>query len=241
MTVSDEELMAYADGALNGTDHARVAEAVMQNPDLRLRLDAFERSAKMARDAMPLTDVPDALQDRINAAIAAETATLDPAEARVVPFKRMSSTGRSAWFGAIAASVLLGIGVGVFLLDPAENEPVAFDLAPVVSTLETAASGTSIERHGIDTRLIASFEAADGAFCREFEAKLKDRSDLIGVGCRTATGWELRFAAATELPGDTQFVPASAFETLEAWMRSTSAGPVMSVEEEAERLSGANG
>lgn len=242
MTVSDEDLMAYADGALAGAEHARVAAAVMHDPDLRARLDAFVRSTELAQKAMPLEAVPEVLKERIRSTIAAsEHAVTGAGDNKIVPIRPMVWPGRSAWLGTIAASLLLGVGLGTFLLDPTESDPAAFDLAPVVATLETAASGTSVESDGIDTRLIASFEAADGAFCREFEARLEDRSDLIGVGCRTETGWELRFAAAVELPDETQFAPASALEVLEAWMRNTEAGPVMSVEEEAKRLSGASG
>ncbi|WP_299204421.1 hypothetical protein [uncultured Tateyamaria sp.] len=241
MTVSDKDLMAYADGALTGTEHARVAAAVMKDPDLRARLDVFKRSTELAQSAMPLEDVPEALKERIRATVeASENSATDAGDNTIAPLKPAVWTGQSAWLGAIAASLVLGVGLGAFLLNPNENDPTAFDLAPVVTILETAASGTSVAHDGVDTRLIASFEAGDGAFCREFEARLEDRSDLIGVGCRTDTGWELRFAAAVELTDDTQFAPASALEVLEAWMRNTEAGPVMSVEEEAKRLSDAN-
>lgn len=240
MKVSDENLMAYADGALPQAERARVAAAVMENPALRARLEALTRGANLAQAAMPLEDVPDALQQRIQATIAAEgSRTADAAEGTIVSLTQPAQSRNGLWFGAVAASLMLGfgIGLGTVLLNPTGNDSVAFDLTPFTSALDRAASGTVTQSNGIETHLIASFEATDGAFCREFEAHLPNRSDLIGVGCQIDGGWELRFAAATELPGDEQFVTASALETLDAWMRSTGAGPVLSIEEEAARLS----
>ncbi|MEJ6394842.1 hypothetical protein V8J82_16380 [Gymnodinialimonas sp. 2305UL16-5] len=240
MTISDEDLMAYADNALPEAERARIAAAVLQDPDLRARLEAFNRSRDLAQAAMPLEDVPDALQQRIQATIDAAADDISDADDPSISLAVPPSRSRNVlWIGALAASVVLGFGLGSTMITRDAVDPVAFDLAPFVSALDTVPSGAVAENAGIETRVVASFDAADGAFCREFEARFPDRTDLIGVGCRTESGWELRFAAVTELPGDDEFVPAGALDSLDAWMRSTGAGPVLSIEDEAARLSGA--
>ncbi|QBF33226.1 hypothetical protein [Thalassococcus sp. S3] len=228
MTVSDEELMAYADNELAEADRARVAAAVLDDPALRERLDLFRKTAGLAQDAMPLEAVPAELSDRVEMTLKDH-----------VP----SPAQRPRWpllGGTIAASLALGVLLGGVLLGPGEMPQNTFDMASLAPVLNTVPSGSNSALGDGEVTMIASFTGPGGAFCREFELRLPQRSDLVGVGCQSNATWELRFAAATELPGNDDFVPASAFDALEAWMQSTGAGAVLSEAEEAARLAELN-
>ena len=66
--VSDEMLMAYADGELALTERSEVETAIVSNPDLRSRLSVFERTKNELSglyDEPMKRPVPDRLVDAV--------------------------------------------------------------------------------------------------------------------------------------------------------------------------------
>ncbi|MDO5606091.1 MAG: hypothetical protein Q4G25_13115 [Paracoccus sp. (in: a-proteobacteria)] len=74
-SLTDEELMAFADGELSGADAARVARAVADDPALMARVELFRATHKAVAAAFPASDAAvagdDPLAARIRAAVAA--------------------------------------------------------------------------------------------------------------------------------------------------------------------------
>ena len=81
--VTDEMLMAFADGELDDTEMARIAGAIDADPTLAARVDAFLQSRALSKAALgPLLaePVPKALEDAVRrmaegAAFSASTTT----------------------------------------------------------------------------------------------------------------------------------------------------------------------
>ena len=179
MTPDDAELMAYADGELDPLAAKRVeraiaadpalAETVEQHRALRRRLDA--EFAPVLREAVP---------EQLSAKLQSNVTDL---ASRPAPASRPRR-----WLGALAlaASLVLGIVLGTQwrsaagpVATTADGMIAAGDLARRLDTqLASANAG--------DTRMIVSFRARDGRYCRVFSVAALD-----GLACRTADSWQL--------------------------------------------------
>lgn len=139
--ISDEQLMAFADGTLDGAATAEIEAALERDDALMARLAVFMETRARAREAMsPLLDapVPDALRQSVEALVQAHEeheaqATDEPTEVAneaankatrdtsrhgqtVVPFKKPEGAGgRSApWFlrRDLAAAATVALCIG---------------------------------------------------------------------------------------------------------------------------------
>lgn len=129
--VTDETLMAYADGALPADEARTVAALLAADPAIAARVEMFRRSRQRTRDALaPLAaePVPDALTARILAAASAATSTSPAPAARagaagageeaggvagnVLPFRSRTRLAPLSWGAALAASLALVVGLG---------------------------------------------------------------------------------------------------------------------------------
>lgn len=226
MEITDEKLMAYADGELDPAEAQDIEARVAADPALadRLRLFTATRGA-MAGLAPP--PVPDALSARIRAL--AETT---PAAANVVP---LAPRRPVRWQMAAAASVALaiGLGAGIFAIPRNEAFGTVGDLAAALSSLP---SGETADVAGGSLHVISTFHEADGTLCREFEHDGPDARRLTSVACRGDGTWDLRLAVAGG--GAEGYAPVSSSDALEAWFAGTEAGPPLDPEAEAAALAG---
>jgi hypothetical protein len=88
---------------------------------------------------------------------------------------------------------------------------------------------------GRSVTVVASFTDASGAFCREYEAVIRDQGGYVAVACREDQDWTLRFAMA--LAGPTEgYAPASSLEVLDAALAAMGAQEPMQAEEELDHL-----
>jgi anti-sigma factor RsiW len=72
MSVTDEQIAAYADGELQGADKARIAEAIAADPALAQKLDAHKAlKAKLGAHFAPILDAP--VPDRLTALLRAQS------------------------------------------------------------------------------------------------------------------------------------------------------------------------
>ena len=142
---------------------------------------------------------------------------------------------------ALAASLALALGLaGGLVLSRATGDGgegglriAALDSPGIVRALETLPSGQRQALEGGEVATIASFRNADGEFCREFEVDRARRDTLVSVACRTETGWKTRFVVLAAGSQGTGYAPASALETLDAYLTGIGAGAPLSLEEEA--------
>ena len=200
MTTDDEQFFAWLDGELSGEQADRVAVAVADDPELARRAEqhrAFETRVRGAFDSVAEAPVPERLAQAIK-----------PPSAEVVQFaaRRRSSNDDRRWvlpqWAAIAATLVLGIGVGTTLNNERGDSPVElrggemFAAAQLDETLDEQLASAAAAN---GARVGLTFRDQSGTICRSF---IEQRSS--GLACREGDRWQLRgiFAAPEGQGGD---------------------------------------
>ncbi len=243
--MTDEIIMAYADGELPDAEARKVEQAALADPALREKIRLFTETAKQLKAAAAeLPPVPDALAHKISAMLEGDAARSDhPEPENVVSFPRRSWV--SQWPAALAASITLAIGVAAGAAlgpfgAPEINPP--FGLAALADpeigvTLSSAASGSSaVLGSGATLNVIASFVDADNTLCREFDYEAVDGPSIVSVACRVNDGWRPKIAIAAGHDQAGTFAPASSLEALETWLSTSGFGDPLDPENEKQRL-----
>lgn len=240
--MTDEMLMAYADGALQGESLQQVARAVAADPALAARLAVFVQSRKAVAEALggfAPAPVPDPLVAHIRALAAAREA-----QEKVVPFAPRAPRRVPFWQLPLAASVALAVGLvgGQMIRGSGPVGDLAGGLMASAPDLQAALSGLPSGARqklesGAEVALIASFEDSAGALCREFELDQAGGATTVAVACRTGAEeiWDLQLAIAADA-GAEGYAPASSLEALDAWLSATGAGAPLDPEAEAAAL-----
>jgi len=205
MTDIDETmLIALVDGELDEVSRRRIERAVAEDPALAARLDMHVRLRdRLADHYAPIEAEP----------VPAAMRALLQAEAKVVPLARPVAARRHAWMtgGAIAASLLLGLGIGHFSGGGGGGDgPVAVEQGTMVAQGELASALETQLASAQDSapiRIGLSFRRKGGGWCRSFEGQA-----ISGVACRQEQGWQVQ-----------QLVPGSGQETA---YRQASSGDV---------------
>lgn len=251
MTLTDELLMAHADGALEPEAAEAVALAMAADPAVAARVEAFRQTRELAA-AVALPPVPDALRDSVmqiaarhaaqaQTAAAAPQAPLPAAAADNVVSLASRRQPMALWQPALAASIALalGVGIGAFGIG-GSRAPVslaALDDAAISDNLGRLASGTSADLPGGGAMMVVStFTDGDGAVCREFEHDNGAGRAQVSVACNVAGEWDVRLAVMTGLASDTGYAPASSLAALDAYLAGMEAGAPMDATDEAAAL-----
>lgn len=252
MEMSDELLMAFADGELGPAEAGLVSAAVAGDPVLAARVARFVQSRKAVAEAFRAATTaspPDPMIARIRALSASSDLKLNgdsetnvAAHNTVVAFPPRRQV--PFWQLPLAASIALiaGLGAGQ-LLTPAPGTDGVADailgdpgLSAALAVLPSGARETLDS--GAQVALIATFENGDGELCREFEYDQPGGATTVAVACRTATDWNvhLAIAAGSSVNG---YAPASSIDALDAWLMATGAAPPLSLEAELAALQAA--
>lgn len=244
---SDETLMAYADGELDGATAARVAAAAEHDANLRARIDTFRRSRELVREAIaPAAEAP--VPPRLLAAV--ERAAQSSNTAGTVTPLRPTAHGRTAraatisrrarWAVPLAASIALLVGAGGgFILGrgagPDGVEPtVAFAGVEWRTVLDRAAAGTRADVDGVTLDVVGSFRRADGGLCREFRVERAGDGAFAAIACHGDGGWRPDLVVRTA-DGDA-YAPASGQATLDARVDALGGGPFLDAAAERDAL-----
>lgn len=208
MTYSDDMLSAYLDRELAPDEMTAVDAALARDPSLQARLDDLRRADDAVRNAYAgIANEP--MPERVISMLTPHERIAVVAPGEVIPiFSVKRTTSASVWSGAIAASVALvaGLMIGVYGMG-ARNDLGAFaawsDEIPASSPLSVAlseiASGESVSiggGSGVRVLPILTFQAEDGAFCREFFAS-HGENGVHGVACGAKGNWRMEIAART--------------------------------------------
>lgn len=185
MKPTDEELMAYADGELAGTDAVRVAAAIAADPALTARVAAHCRlRGRLSHAYAPVLAQPVPLRVQAAAVRLARAAAGRPAAIPSGPWRG------SQWL-AMAASLLIGLLLARGLPPgDAESGIVSRDGELIAAgVLAHALDGqiSGVKFGGVDVRM--SFLDADGHACRVFVTG--GDAALAGLACRHGKGWRL--------------------------------------------------
>jgi hypothetical protein len=233
--LSDEVLMAYADGLLSPDERVSVEASIREHPHYQRKVEQFRATLGPVRQAF------DEELDRGHlAALAARirqapaTSPRGPAGLRIVASphaqSQASSISHASWPTVLAASLALfvGGGLGWFMHRPAEREQTALaDLmtfgdgslraeGALAELLETASSGSALRVHDVRGRAwqlkaISSFRSTADRPCRQYELTDDVAARFTGYACRDKNAqWLIQAHARLDRSGNAkdQFSPA---------------------------------
>jgi hypothetical protein len=202
MSVTEETLMAYADGELDGATRAEVEAAIEADPGLAKQLEAHRRlraAIGSAFDPALTEPVPDRLMAAVRRTPSKSSAQIVALDSyrRPAPASTPRRWGLPQW-GAVAASLFVGLVVGQSALlkragPIAAGKGGAMIAQGVLATAlndQLAADGA---KPGQAVAIGVSFRADDKRLCRTFQIKA---SGLGGVACRDPDAWHIRAAVA---------------------------------------------
>lgn len=238
MNVSDEMLMALADGELTGPDASKLMARVAADPDLAARYALFTGTTAALRQAMDPGHVPDYLISTVLTAPVGDVVTT-PAQAtnvtRLHP-KPKASPQHMVWPMALAASLALAMGVVGFLTGQS-FAPAPLELETAAAALAGTETGGSVSlADGSAARALGSFDTELG-LCRLIAVDRADGQAERAVVCKTE-GVDWRTALAVTEGGAGVFLPASdiAVSLIDDFLTGIGAGASMTPEDEAQIL-----
>jgi len=184
MSVDDEKLMAFVDGELAGAEHAEIEAALEHDVGLRAKVEAHRAMRSRlsgAFDSALSEPVPEQL---LAAATKRGADVVNLAERRAFKWSARE-------FGAMAASVALGlvIGVGVMqappqpMLAPTSNGLVAGGALDRALNTQLASDQAGAVRIGV------SFRDQEGDYCRTFDLT---EGGASGLACRENSSWTIQ-------------------------------------------------
>ena len=259
--LSDEKLVAYADGELSEQEAVEIEQALSQDPTAGHRLRALVEAGEMARLAFAeIAEEP--VPERLRAAVMnaptasdSEASTEDTQDTgdtsredtpnNVVRLPRRQPRQQAVWRPvALAASLAFAVAAGVFAwLSGGENSGSEGRLtAQLAEALSQTPSYEPVQLADGEVTVIGSFLSQDDRFCREFE-QLSEAGGERGLVCRTGPDeeWQL-VASSTIASADTSgtegFRPAGADsdDPVAAAVDRLQAGSLLSTEEERRAL-----
>jgi hypothetical protein len=180
--ISDETLMAFADGELGAGEADRVRAMLQSSDSLRERLRRLRATDDLLKAAVSAQlDVP----ERFASLLGGET----PSSAPVVQL-RQRGWSRRHWLpmGAGIAAALLIVAAGNLMMNDRmpwlEQVEDGIALAgPVLSMIADTPSGQVARSGGLDVKPVVSFVSADGRMCREAHVQDSEMAARILV-CR---------------------------------------------------------
>ena len=208
---TDAQLAAFINGNLDDEALIDAIEAAINaDPALAERAEAQaggDALAPLVREAYaPVLDAP--VPERLIAAAAqheAEVVDLAAARAAKAPVlpTPANDTGRGGWrwpqFGAIAASLALGVMIGGPLLNGGSDAPAGESLvlasADLAAMLDSVPSGQKADLASLgEGEVVLTFRDGDGRLCRQFMIESAgNTSDAVACsgGAAGGSGWQI--------------------------------------------------
>ncbi len=205
MTVTPEDLMAYADGELDGAAKARVEAAIAADPALRaVVVDHRKLRGRLSAAYAPVLD--EAVPARLVQAAQAKPATDNVVAFGAARAKRLPPQWSAREWGAMAAALLVGVIVGGQALRP-QGGVVAENGALEARGALARALDTQLAADAGAVRIGVTFRTIDGDICRTFAA---DGGALNGLACKEDDEWRVDVAMRGETRPATEFRTAAA-------------------------------
>ncbi|GAA0306083.1 anti-sigma factor family protein [Rhodovulum strictum] len=220
--VSDEMLMALADGELNDTDAQRLHDRIDADPELARRYADFVETRALLRAAFPPEPVPAHL-------IAAVMQGGAP-RGNVVALRRRGLAA-PVWGMTIAASLVLAVGGFWAGRSTAPTMAAGGTIGALTASLPTGAELTLPD--GSTARVLASYET-DLGLCRMIA-----QDGLRHVTCRDGQTGDWALALSIQAGGAGSFLPASdiAVGVIDRLLDEIGAGPALTGAAESRALS----
>ena len=211
MTISDETLMAFADGELDGAARAAVELAMREDPQIEKRIAehrAMRQRVQAAYSAELSEEIPERLLRAASGTMAATgiksasggTAVRGAGAAAQsnVGIERSASRARpprTRWRmpASMAASLIVGLGVGYFVESPLKSPLMRnaggamIARGPLAAALSNQLAAEQSPASPV--RIGVSFLAKSGDYCRTFV--LSGAISPAGLACRRGVEWQV--------------------------------------------------
>ena len=241
--LSDEILMAFADGELDEPVAAAVAKAMVESPGIAKRVVDFQQSRRLTRSAFATGSAP-AVPPELYAAVSAqirafEAANDHAAKPRFGEKTRAPSRGWPPFLNlALAASVAaVAVAVGYFAGRQSSwstGSLIAQLEHPLVrSELSRVPSGREVELPAGRMRVISTYRLANGSLCREFRLQATSGA-ANAVSCHRGE-WNVAFAVAGAV-NRTDYTPSDGADLTASYLQSAGAGEPLVEGAEAKAL-----
>lgn len=223
--VSDDMLMAYADGELDATTAADIRRAIAADPALGRRAAAFTNTRLVVRDAFG-----DVLHEPVPETLVATVLRGETRE-NVIAFPPRGGVLTRL---ALAASLALAAGLGGYALHPLLAPEAVSPEIVALRHLATAPSGEPrLDGGTVFTAL--STVRIDGGYCRIFDLRNTNAS-WRGVGCSQSGTWRVDLLAATAPETDFSAASDSAIASIDSYLDALGASPPLDAGEEWQLL-----
>ena len=235
MDLNDELLCAYLDGELADAERAAFETALAADAGARLRLARLREADAQLKAAYPL--IPTADNDPLAAAILAHKPGEPfrmPARAEVHVLRPQPARWfqRPVWRGALAASFAAAI-VGLVVVNRGAD---GLPDAALVAALDSTPSGAMARDGSSVTRMVLSFRADDGRWCRVFEQNDGARE---GLACHGDDGWQvLALEAGTGGGSVDEMRPAGSNVAIDQLMDRLGGSDALDAEQERALITG---
>jgi len=202
MNWTDETLMAFVDGELDTARRATVESALSGDAALRARVAALQTQRRRVSAAFAgVLDEP--MPDRLASLLASapgapSAAVVDLNAARSARAQRRALPGWAQW-GGMAASVVLGVLLGVQFAGRGGDASLGVRDGRLVAggVIDQALSAQLASAGGTPVAVQLSFVDRDGAYCRTFST-----TTLAGLACRRDGQWAVQTLAATSVAAE---------------------------------------
>jgi hypothetical protein len=198
--ITDEELVAFLHGELGAEANSAVEAALEADPRMAARAELLANQDSLIRDAFaPILDAE--VPEHLRAIVASGPQGAEVVDLAQVRSRRSSTVWGLQQFGAMAASLVLGLFIGHALLGGSATSPegallMATDGGLLVNrdvekVLSGTPSGRPVQVASLgDVDIAITFEANDGRLCRQFALRGPSRTD-DAVACRDGQDWLL--------------------------------------------------
>jgi hypothetical protein len=208
--ISDEILMAYADGEADAATRSRVEAEMHEDPEIGRRI-ARHRALRDAMRGAGASVLDEPVPERLIAAArgrAPASTVVDLSRARESAIRKAPRLPRGWQPAAMAASLLVGLALGYLgwhgsaALIQANSSGGLVAGAALADVLSTQLSDGRPPARAATAGL--SFRAKTGDYCRTFA--LTGDAASSGLACHDANGWSIKVLAQSPSPGSpTQF------------------------------------
>jgi anti-sigma factor RsiW len=233
--LSDEIIMAYADGELPAAERTRVERAIAADPALGARLAMFRATRETLHRAyapVMTAPIPDRLLDAVykspmpaapNGTVRAPRGARGESLAdRVRSFLGVDGAAPVRVGLGYAAVLALGLGIGLWSATGLRRDGAAAPSVVAISpdgmvaegalarALETSPSGSTTVADGAALQVtpVLSFRSRDRQYCRHYEIGTGGGASLAGLACRSTGGvWVVQMQTAVAGAGRTENVP----------------------------------
>jgi anti-sigma factor RsiW len=236
-TISDETLMALADGELAPADAIAVRARIAADPDLAARFAAFVETRMLLTE--PIATATEATPRRLTDAILRHDSAPTASVARHARWRLPMAAAIAFALGGLVGSFMATRDSGRDLASATDILSVPVVRAAVAQALDRAASGSEVAwsdpSSGLSGRvlMVATQQLNDGTACREYEIGYHGRSNgsVVAASCRHENTWRTEIAVFRS-DTDKDFTPASGVAAVEQYLTDRGGSGTLSADDE---------